>query len=245
MTHSRVADYEVAPDLFPDTLAFHACPEPDQGDPISVRATRALPYSLSDVELVALYLDLPPAMALKRAHDALLDAGGLRPLVDLSTAKLRQIPGFGPRAVAQLKASVEIGRRHLTTRLERSPAITTPAKLFSYFTAKLRHHDVEVFAILHFDNRHRPLGYHELTRGTIDSASVHAREVVRSAIAHNSSAVVFGHNHPAGIAEPSIADRLLTQGLIAALATIEVRVLDHIVVGDGEAVSFSQSGLIT
>ena len=242
MNHLRVADYEISSDLFPNTLA--TVPSSNRTDPLAARTTTAGAARLSDVELVALFLELPPATALKRAHDALLDTGDLRALIDLKPSKLRQLAGFTPRAISQLKASVEIGRRHLARRLERDTAITSPVKLITYFSARLRHHEREVFALLLLDNRYRPLGYEEVAHGTIDGATVHIREVVRCAITHNAAAVALAHNHPWGVATPSEADVHLTREIVKALKTIEVRVVDHIVIGDGEAVSFSQQGLI-
>ena len=122
--------------------------------------------------------------------------------------------------------------------------MTDPATIFAYFMAKLRHHDVEVFAVLFLDSRNRAIAYEEITRGTVDGAVVHPREIVRLALIHNAKSIVVSHNHPSGDPSPSLADIQLTKQIAAALYPVEVTLLDHIIVGDGEAVSFSARGLI-
>ena len=119
-----------------------------------------------------------------------------------------------------------------------------PRQTRRYLTARLRPHPYEVFACLFLDNRHRVIAFEELFRGTVDGTSVHPREVVRCALRHNAAAVILAHNHPSGDPDPSHADRLLTDQLVSALAMVEVRVLDHLVIGDGECVSFSERGLV-
>ena len=136
-----------------------------------------------------------------------------------------------------------MGRRHLHEALTRGEALDSPAATRRYLAARLRDYPHEVFAALFLDNRHRVIAYEELFRGTIDGTSVHPREVVKRALAHNAAALILAHNHPSGIAEPSSADTALTRRLRDALGLVEIRVLDHLVVGDGEVVSLAERGL--
>ena len=139
---------------------------------------------------------------------------------------------------------MEMARRHLQEQLQREDSLENPEATRRFLSSRLRHLPHEVFACLFLDNRHRVIVFEELFRGTIDGASVHPREVVRRALQHNAAAVILSHNHPSGVAEPSRADIQLTRRLTAALALIDVRVLDHIVIGDGDGVSFAERGLI-
>ncbi|WP_019397626.1 DNA repair protein RadC, partial [Pseudoxanthomonas sp. GW2] len=143
-----------------------------------------------------------------------------------------------------LAAALELGNRHLAAALERGEALTDPASAGRYFARRLRPRPHEVFAALFLDNRHRALAFEELFTGTIDGAEVHPREVVRRALAHNAAAVIVGHNHPSGCPDPSAADRAITARLRQALSLVEVRLLDHFVVGDGEPVSMAARGLL-
>ena len=136
-----------------------------------------------------------------------------------------------------------MARRHLLENVQRGDALCSPQETRHYLAAELRAFNHEVFACLFLDNRNRVLSFEKLFYGTIDGASVHPREVVRRAIANNAAAVIFAHNHPSGVAEPSSADRQITQRLKDALALIDVRVLDHMIIGD-EVVSFAERGLI-
>ena len=204
------------------------------------------PDALSDAELVALFVrsGTRGRTAVDLARGAVVAAGGLRGLLELTCEDLCRMPGFGLARFAELQACLEIGRRHLSERLERGKPLATPAETSRFLMAKLRHLPYEVFACLFLDNRHRVIEFEELFRGTIDGATVHAREVVRRALNHNAKAVILAHNHPSGVAEPSQADRFLTDTLVNALSTVEVQVIDHLVVGDGECVSFADRGLI-
>ena len=202
--------------------------------------------ALSDAELVALFVrsGTRGRTAVDLARGAIVAAGGLRGLLDLPRDDLYRLPGFGPARYVELQACLEIGRRHLATRLDRGEPLTSTAETARFLMAKLRHLPFEVFSCLFLDNRHRVIEFEELFRGTIDGTSVHAREVVRRALNHNAAAVIFAHNHPSGVAEPSQADRLLTDQLVNALAMVEVTVVDHLVVGDGDCVSFVDLGLL-
>jgi DNA repair protein RadC len=204
------------------------------------------PQALSDAELLAIFLRTGVAgkTAVDLARELLGTFGGLRPLLEADATRFCQAKGLGSAKFAQLQAVLEMGRRHLRERLDRQDVLTNPELTQRYLKAQLRGYPHEVFACLFLDNRHRVIAFEELFRGTIDSASVHPREVVKRALAHNAAALILAHNHPSGVAEPSQADRHLTRQLTEALALVEVRVLDHVVVGDGEAISFAALDLI-
>jgi len=200
--------------------------------------------SLSEAELLAIFLRIgvKGKSAVDLARQALSHFGSLRALLTASQEDFCAIPGLGPAKYAQLQATLEMGRRHLGESLERGKPLTDPAATRKYLLAKLRDMPHEVFACLYLDNRHRVIAFEELFRGTIDGATVHPREVVRAALKHNAAALIFSHNHPSGVAEPSDADRRLTRRLTDALGLVDIRVLDHFVVGDGEVVSFAERG---
>lgn len=202
--------------------------------------------ALSDAELLAIFLRTGVAgrTAVDLARDLIGDFGGLRPLLEAEREAFAARPGLGPAKFSQLQAVLEMGRRHLWERLQRGEALTGPRETRAYLSARLRHLSREVFACLFLDNRHRVIVFEELFRGTIDATSVYPREVVRRAMAHNAAAVILAHNHPSGVAEPSAADEAITRRLRDALALVDVRVLDHFVVGDGPPVSFAERGLL-
>jgi DNA repair protein RadC len=202
--------------------------------------------ALSDAELLAIFLGsgLRGRDAVQTARELLQAHGPLRALLDRSAPQLARLPGLGPARACQLSAALELGRRHLAAGLERGDALTDPAAAGRYFAQRLRHRPQEVFAVLFMDNRHRALAFEELSTGTVDSAEVHPREVVRQALAHNAAAVIIGHNHPSGNPEPSAADRAITARLQQALALVDIRLLDHFVVGDGAPVSLAARGWV-
>lgn len=202
--------------------------------------------SLSDAELLAIFLRTGTRgrSAVDLARDLLNRFSGLRSLLAADRHHFCEAPGLGDAKYAQLQAVLEMGRRHAGEQLLRGEVIDSPERTAAYLSARLRDYPHEVFSALFLDNRHRIIAYEELFRGTIDGASVHPREVVRRALAHNAAATIFSHNHPSGIAEPSQADQHITGRLREALALIDVRVLDHIVIGDGEHCSMAQRGLI-
>ena len=203
------------------------------------------PAALSDAELLAIFLRT--GVAGKTAVDlarGLLEAfGGLRPLLQADLPGFSRTKGLGPAKYAQLQAVLEMGRRHLAETLGRGDALSSPADTRRFLSARLRDYPHEVFAVLFLDNRHRVIAFEEMFRGTIDGASVHPREVVRRSIAHNAAAVILAHNHPSGVAEPSASDAQITRRLKDALSLVDIRVLDHLVVGD-EVVSFAERGLL-
>jgi DNA repair protein RadC len=204
------------------------------------------PQALSDAELLAIFLrtGVQGSTAIDLARRLLSEFGGLRELLAASRQRLCVTKGLGPVKYAQLQAALELGRRHLEAGLRRGEALTSPQQTRDFLQAALRGHTQEVFACLFLDNRHRVIGFEELFFGTIDSATVHPREVVKRALYHNAAAVILAHNHPSGVAEPSRADEQLTRQLQSALALVEVRVLDHFIVGDGAMTSFAERGLL-
>jgi DNA repair protein RadC len=202
--------------------------------------------SLSDAELLAIFLrtGVTGKTAVDLARELLTVFGGLRPLLEADRQRFCSHHGLGDAKFAQLQALLEIARRHLQEQLYRGDALENPEATRQFLSSRLRHLPYEVFACLFLDNRHRVIDFEELFRGTIDGASVHPREVVRRALHHNAAAIILAHNHPSGIAEPSRADVQLTRRLVESLSLVDVRVLDHVVVGDGCGVSFAERGLI-
>ncbi|OOC09037.1 MULTISPECIES: RadC family protein [Thioalkalivibrio] len=199
--------------------------------------------ALSDAELLAIFLrtGVTGKSAVDVARDLLSRFGGLRPLLQADEAGFCAAPGLGQAKYAQLQAVLEMGRRHLEADLERGEALTSPAATRRFLSARLRDYPFEVFGVLFLDNRHRVLAFEELFRGTIDGASVHPREVVRRVLHHNAAAVILAHNHPSGVAEPSRSDALITRRLSEALALVDVRLVDHLIIGD-TAVSLAERG---
>ena len=201
---------------------------------------------LSDAELLAIFLGsgLRGRDAVQTSRELLARHGPLRALLENDALQLAKFPGLGPARACKLAAALELGHRHLAAALERGEVLTDPASAGRYFAQRLRSRGHEVFAALFLDTRHRALGFEEMFQGTVDGAEVHPREVVRRALALNAAAVIVGHNHPSGDAEPSAADRAVTARLKQALALVEVRLLDHFVVGDGPPVSLASRGWV-
>ena len=204
------------------------------------------PAALSDAELLAIFLRTGVAgkTAVDLARDLLAEFGSLRELLSADQQRFCTAPGLGEAKFAQLQAVLEMGRRYLGETLQRGAALSSPDDTHRYLQARLRDQCQEVFCCLFLDIRHRVLAFEELFRGTVDGSAVYPREVVKRALSHNAAAVIFAHNHPSGVAEPSRADKSLTASLESALPLVGVRVLDHLVIGDGEMVSFSERGLL-
>lgn len=202
------------------------------------------PAALSDAELLGVFFGTGQRglNAIELGRHLLTRHGGLRGLLRLPCAELVREPGLGLARASRLCAALELATRHLAMRLEEPDALTDPRHAGNYFRARLRDRQREVFACLFMDTRHRPIAIEELFHGTLDRSEVHPREVVKRALAHNAAAVVLAHNHPSGVSEPSAADRRITQLLSQSLALVDVRVLDHLVIGDGEPVSFAARG---
>ncbi len=196
---------------------------------------------LSDAELLAQLLGAgsrPLAAALLQRF------GSLRGICSAGFASLSRCPGLGPQRASRLPAALEVSRRYYYETIRLGPALESPEATRRFLLAELRDLRHEVFACLFLDNRHRVLAFDILFRGTIDGASVHPREVVTEALRRNAAAVILTHNHPSGVAEPSDADRRITLRLRETLALLDIRVLDHLVVGDGVCVSFAERGLL-
>ncbi len=202
--------------------------------------------ALSDAELLAIFLriGIPGRNAVDLARDLLNQYGGLRQLLEAEQSSFCANPGIGQTKYVQLQAVLELARRYLETTLQRGNALQSVADTRRYLTARLRHQPHEVFACLFLDNRHRVIAFEELFHGTIDGASVHPRQIMRRAIYHNAAAVILAHNHPSGVAEPSRADEQITLRIRDALAFMDVRVLDHMVIGDGQVISLAERGLL-
>ncbi len=201
--------------------------------------------SLSDAELLAIFLrtGTKGKSAVDIGRDLLQEYGGLRQILNAEHSALACTFGLGPAKSALLHAALELGKRYLAQKLEREGPLTSPTQAADFLMHQLRDQPREVFAVVYLDNRHHVLRYQELFYGTLNGATVHPREVVKSALKHNAAAVIIAHNHPSGIAEPSQADTSLTVKLKEALNMVEVRLLDHLVIGDGEFVSMSDRGL--
>jgi len=202
-------------------------------------------HALSDAELLAVLLGSGTrgmdAIALGR--ELLTRAGSLNALLGCADQQIG-LPGLGPAKRARITAALELARRSLAEQLAERPTLSSPDESGTFLSARLRHLPYEVFGCLYLDNRHRVIAFEELFRGTVDGASVHPREVVRACLRHNACAVIFAHNHPSGVAEPSQADRAITRELTDALRLVGVRVLDHLVIGSGAPVSMASRGLI-
>ncbi len=202
--------------------------------------------ALSEAELLAIVLrtGAPGRSAVELARALLGEHRSLRSLLTADRSALCRTPGLGDAKYAALQAALELVRRHYAELMQAGPALANPRATREFLRARLRDRDHEVFCCLFLDNRHRVICFDEVFRGTIDGASVHPRDVVKLALSRNAAAVILAHNHPSGIAEPSQADELITSRLREALALVDIRVLDHVVVGDGACVSFAERGLL-
>ena len=186
-----------------------------------------------------------PGLGVLQLAQSLLDRfGGLAGLLNADADVLKGVKGLGPAKRAELAAVLEIARRVLAQQLSEQPLFDAPQRVKDYVALHLRPLGHEAFAVLFLDTRHRLLTLEVMFRGTLAHTSVHPREIVKRALALNAAAVVLAHNHPSGVAEPSRADELLTQGVRAALQLVDVRVLDHLVVGAGAVLSFAERGLL-
>jgi DNA repair protein RadC len=202
--------------------------------------------SLSDAELLAIFLrtGTAGASALDLARTLLTVFGSVRGILEADKDSFCTHPGMGESRFAQLQASLELARRHMLETLQRSDCLTSSALTRTYIRARMRSYTREVFLCLFLDNQHRVIAQEELFFGTIDGSMVHPREVIRRSLHHNAAALIFAHNHPSGVAEPSQADISITRRLKNALALIDIRTLDHLVVGDGEVTSLAERGLL-
>lgn len=202
-------------------------------------------HSLSDAELLAIFLRTGSRgkSAVDLSRELLSGFGSLRALLTSNQQAFCSHKGLGPAKYAQLQAVLEMAKRHLGEELQRSDALTSPVETRQYLQSLMRDFEHEVFGCLMLDNKHRVIVFRHLFSGSINSASVYPREVVKQALADNAAAVILAHNHPSGIAEPSQSDIQITRRLTQALELVDIRVLDHLVIGD-EVVCFSERGLI-
>lgn len=199
---------------------------------------------LSETELLALLLpNCGKQSAHDRATELLVKFGSLRALLTADQTKGASF-GLSSSAFATLQAALELTRRHYEQLMMSGPALTNPRSTRDYLRLRMRDLPHEIFGIIYLDNRNRVIKFEELFRGTIDGATVHPREVVKEALSCNAAAVILAHNHPSGVAEPSHADELITRRLKESLAVVDIRVLDHLVVGDGVVESFAERGLL-
>ncbi len=197
---------------------------------------------VSDAELLGIVLHESTAGNI--AARLLGRFGSLRLLLEAGDRELLSCPGVGPRRLAALRALPELARRYYAESLPGGEVIRSPADTEAFLKARLRHLGHELFCCLFLDNRHRVLRFDEMFRGTIDGTSVYPREVVKEALAVNAAAVILAHNHPSGVAEPSAADERITRRLKSALELVDIRLLDHLVIGDGRATSLASRGLL-
>ncbi len=204
------------------------------------------PAALADAELIALLLrtGLRGTSVLQLAQQLLDAFGGLQGLLQASATDLKCIKGLGPAKRAEITAVMELARRSLAQQLAERTVLSSPQQVKDFLRLQLAHEGHEVFAVMFLDVQNQLLQFEPMFRGTLSQASVYPREVVKRALALQASAVILAHNHPSGIAEPSRADEFLTQSLKQALALIDVRVIDHLVVGADQAISFAERGLL-
>lgn len=201
---------------------------------------------LTDAELLAIFLrtGIAGKSAVDLARELLNEFGSLKGLLSADQARFCQCKGLGSAKFAQLQAVLEMAKRHFFEVLQKGDALTSPKETRAYLSTRLRGYDYEVFACMFLDNQNRVIEVEELFRGTIDSASVYPREVAKKALFHNATAVIFAHNHPSGLNEPSQADKQITETLKQSLGLFDIRVLDHFIIGDGEPYSFAEHGLL-
>ena len=198
----------------------------------------------SDVELLTTIIAGGDLTARQTATRLMREFGNLRALLHADDTELSRIEGLGRARLRRLRALPLLARRYFEESLPCGEAIRNPADTESFLKARMQHLDHELFCCLYLDNRHRVLRFDELFRGTIDGTSVYPREVVKEALSVNAAAVILAHNHPSGVAEPSQADERITLRLKSALELVDIRLLDHLIVGDGPATSLASRGLL-
>ncbi len=202
--------------------------------------------ALSEAELLAIVIRTGQRglNAVELSRNLLQKFGSLRSLLLSDVTRFCEHPGLTPLRYAEFQAALELARRHYETVLKSEPVLSSPRLAQDFLVARLRDRAYEVFCCLYLDNRNRLIAFDELFRGSVTGANVHPREVVKQALAHNAVAVILAHNHPSGVAEPSPADELVTIRLREALALVEIRLVDHLIVGDGGCISFAERGLL-
>jgi|TARA_B110000444_G_scaffold77798_1_gene73561 DNA repair protein RadC len=222
-------------------MAIHQWPEHQRPrEKLLAKGSKAL----SDQELLAIFLrtGVSGMSAIDLAAKLITEFGGLGALLNANQARFCSIKGLGLAKYCQLRATLELTERYLGEQLNNNDIFTSPKQVEDYLSVQMRDYQREVFSVLLLDSRHQLLGYHELFHGTIDTTSVHPREVVKLALEKNAAAVIVAHNHPSGMAEPSDADIDITQRLKTALALIDIRLLDHFIIGKGDITSLANEG---
>ena len=202
--------------------------------------------ALSDAELLAIFLrtGISGKSAVDLARELLTSCGSLSALCAGSERDICELPGMGPAKYAQLQAVMELARRALKEKLATGNALNSPSAVRDYLRMKLQALPHEVFIVLFLDAQNRVIGCEELFRGTLTQTSVYPREVVKHSLRHNAAAVILAHNHPSGVAEPSVQDQALTRTLAEALGLVDIKVLDHFIVAPGACLSFAERGLL-
>jgi len=202
--------------------------------------------SLADAELLAILLrtGVKGKSAVDVARQLLGRFGSVSALLEAGADNLMETPGLGSAKLAQLQAALELARRALKEEISSRDALSSPRAVRDYLRLALAGREQEVFVVLLLDAQHRVIASEELFRGTLTQTSVYPREVVKCALKHNAAAVIFAHNHPSGVAEPSHADEILTRSLKAALALVDIQVLDHFIVAGSRTMSFAERGLL-
>jgi len=202
--------------------------------------------SLADAELLAILLrtGVRGKSAVDLARQLLSRFGSISALLEAGSTGVGETPGLGGAKLAQLKAALELARRALREEISARDALSSPRAVRDYLRLALAGREQEVFMVLLLDAQHRVIASEELFRGTLTQTSVYPREVVKCALGHNAAAVIFAHNHPSGVAEPSHADEILTRSLKTALALVDIQVLDHFIVAGTRTMSFAERGLL-
>ncbi len=202
--------------------------------------------ALTDVELLAIFLRTgwPGMHVLVLSNRLLRHFRSLRRLMNAELDDFKAVGGIGPAKYSQLRAIAELARRYHASQMEEEKPLLNPEMVRNFLQSQLADEEREIFMALFLDNRHRVISYNRLFSGTLNHVEVHPREIVREALKHNAAAVILAHNHPSGKAEPSRADRLLTENIVRGCNFMEIRVLDHLVIGRGESVSFAERGWI-
>ena len=204
------------------------------------------PASLADAELLAILLrtGVRGKSAVDLARQLLGRFGSVSALLEAGTAGIEETPGLGSAKLAQLRAALELARRALKEEISARDALSSPRAVRDYLRLALAGREHEVFVVLLLDAQHRVIAFEELFKGTLTQTSVYPREVVKCALKHNAAALIFAHNHPSGVAEPSHADEILTRSLKGALALVDIQVLDHFIVAGTRTMSFAERGLL-
>lgn len=202
--------------------------------------------ALSDAELLAIFLrtGVKGMNVIELADFLISDFGSLRKIFNSSEEEFCRHKGLGQAKYVQLQAVVEMTQRYLAETIQKGGVLSSSVNTRNYLSSRLRDKDREGFLVIFLDSQHHIICDEILFEGTIDAASIYPREVVKRALIHNATAVILAHNHPSGIAEPSQSDKLVTSRIVDALELIDIRLLDHFVVGDGEVVSFAERGLL-